>query len=130
MRLYVPQLRDKLLLTAAWTFTVYDESRNYALVKHMGYGYETTKREAWRRDLAKDLRYLYGTHPLPEQFTLPVGTVLSVDRIYIRNGGSAFDSITFRAELPRVGKKAPLKMRFWARLADCNQIEFDAFAPS
>lgn len=66
--------------------------------------------------------------------TLPVGTVLAVDRIYIRKGSSDYSSITFYAKglgeseiknrwSGRVTKwKA---QRFWAKLSDCNKIEFE-----
>lgn len=66
--------------------------------------------------------------------TLPVGTVLAVDRIYIRKGSSDYSSITFYAKglgesevknrwSNRVTKwKA---QRFWAKLSDCNKIEFE-----
>lgn len=69
---------------------------------------------------------------------LPAGTLLSIDRIYIRKGASDFSSITFYAkELGEVvipgsrwswGNQKPTKrkaQRFWAKLADCNQIQFD-----
>lgn len=66
--------------------------------------------------------------------TLPAGTVLAVDRIYIRKGVSDYSSITFYAKglgesevknrwSGRVTKwKA---QRFWAKLTDCNNIEFE-----
>lgn len=69
---------------------------------------------------------------------LPAGTLLKIDRIYIRKGASDFSSITFYAkELGEVvipgsrwswGNQKPTKrkaQRFWAKLADCNQIQFD-----
>jgi hypothetical protein len=70
--------------------------------------------------------------------TLPVGTVLAVDRLYIRKGASDYSSITFYAkELGEViipgsrwswgNQKATKRkaQRFWAKLADCNTIEFE-----
>lgn len=66
--------------------------------------------------------------------TLPAGTVLAVDRIYIRKGASDYSSITFYAkglgesEITNrwSGKTTKWKaQRFWAKLSDCNQIEFD-----
>lgn len=66
--------------------------------------------------------------------TLPAGTVLAVDRIYIRKGASDFSSITFFAkQLGEVeiknrwsGKSKKVKaLRFWAKLSDCNTIEFE-----
>jgi hypothetical protein len=70
--------------------------------------------------------------------TLPASTVLAVDRIYIRKGASDYSSITFYAkELGEVNmpgnrwswgnQKATKRkaQRFWAKLADCNTIEFE-----
>lgn len=66
--------------------------------------------------------------------TLPTGTVLAVDRIYIRKGASDYSSITFYAkglgesEIKNrwSGKTTKWKaQRFWAKLQDCNQIEFE-----
>jgi hypothetical protein len=53
-------------------------------------------------------------------YTLPAGTVLKVDRIYIRKGKgmSDYSSVTFYAT---IGKK---KYRFWSKLADVNNIKF------
>lgn len=71
------------------------------------------------------------------EITLPAGTVLAVDRIYIRKGASDYSSITFYAkELGEVtiqgrrwyGNSKPKKkksLRFWAKLEDCNNIVFE-----
>lgn len=82
-------------------------------------------REAYEKIAVKELKV-----------TLKKGTVLSVDRIYIRKGASDYSSITFYAknlgEMTRVstglygnGKTKKVKaFRFWAKLSDCNNIEF------
>jgi hypothetical protein len=51
-----------------------------------------------------------------KQDILPIDTVLRIDRIYIRNGASDFDSISFYAEIPKIKSKP----RFWAKLVDIN----------
>jgi hypothetical protein len=69
--------------------------------------------------------------------TIPAGTTLAVDRIYIRKGASDYSSITFYAknlgEVTMPGSrwswgnpksKKVKAQRFWAKLDDCNQIEF------
>lgn len=66
--------------------------------------------------------------------TLPAGTVLTVDRIYIRQGAKEYSSISFYIEETTIAAIAPKKKgkggfakgrtRFWAKLADCNRIEF------
>lgn len=57
---------------------------------------------------------------------LPAGTELTVSRIYIRNGKSQYDSITFLAKnfLDINGKKVR-SARFWVKLEDANEIEYE-----
>ena len=69
--------------------------------------------------------------------TLPAGTLLKIDRIYIRKGGSDYSSITFYAKNLESTviivqkwsgdhtKKKKASLRFWAKLLDCNQIVFE-----
>lgn len=70
---------------------------------------------------------------------LPAGTILKVDRIYIRKGLKDFSSITFFAEgLGEVEvargygwSKRKIKqksLRFWVKLNDCNKIEIEDLA--
>lgn len=95
MKLYIPAIGDQLQLTADWTFTLYNERRNWGFANVM---------------------MLPHTHEL--KHTLPAGTVLKVDRIYIRSNHRDYDSITFRV----IGVK---NARFWVKLHDANTIEYD-----
>ena len=60
--------------------------------------------------------------------TLEAGSVLRIERIYIRQGAGDFDSVTFRlidgpnkSLLPKkAGGTAGVKCRFWVKLADLN----------
>lgn len=55
------------------------------------------------------------------EVTLPAGQQLAFARIYIRQGGTAFNSVTFRTT-----KSGPDKLfhskRFWVKLQDANKI--------
>lgn len=53
--------------------------------------------------------------------SLPAGTELKVDRIYIRKGNSDYSSLTFYALIPGMKKK----IRFFAKLKDVNNIEYE-----
>lgn len=55
--------------------------------------------------------------------TIPAGSVLAIDRIFIRKGLDDWSSLTFylKHHPDRQFKKKP---RFWAKLHDCNKIEF------
>ena len=50
----------------------------------------------------------------------PIGTQLTIDRIYIRKGKSNYSSVSFWALLP--GQKK--KIRMFAKLNDVNQINY------
>lgn len=59
--------------------------------------------------------------------TFPKGSILKVSRIYIRNGQKNFDSMTFFVKFPKdfIPKKLSGRKRFWAKLENCNNIEFE-----
>jgi len=133
MKLYIPEIGDSLKLTTDWTFDLYNEDRNSSLMEKVG----DVRKVTWG---GAD----YGSIPC----TIPAGAVLKVDRIYIRKGNKEYSSITFhwkgealpakmepdsdwdpvsRHNIPN-GKffKIPrIPIRFWAKLADVNNIEFD-----
>jgi len=119
MKLFIPEIGTTLQLAAPWTFSLHCESRNSSLFPLVGFTDE-------------DLRLIYTVNP-PKSLTLPAGTVLTVDRIYIRKGLGEFSSLSFNlvswpkdAPLPENSRSAikGKKPRFWAKLEDCNNIEF------
>jgi hypothetical protein len=63
------------------------------------------------------------TKMLAVEVTIPTGSIVSVDRIFIRKGMDDWSSLTFylKDHPDKTFKKKP---RFWAKLADCNCIEF------
>jgi hypothetical protein len=75
---------------------------------------------SYRATNARDVSWL--------RVTLPKNTTLVVDRIYIRRGGEAFDSVTFR--IPKNKKLSPELAkfggtRFWVKLNEANNIVCD-----
>lgn len=114
MKLYVPEIGDRLRLIKDWTFNLYNERRNSSLRTH--FGLETT----WSRDDYAEV-------------TIPAGTILKVDRIYIRKGMEGYSSISFYSEGIGNGSGSfgrPKTARFWAKLEDCNRIDFEIEALS
>jgi len=122
MKLYIPEIGDSITLIKPWTFDLYNEYRNDTLREIAG---DTRKTESW------------GDYYNAIPFTIPEGAVLKVDRIYIRKGVSEYSSVTFlwkgKSTEPRVEQyswngmdhKIPRKpVRFWAKLSDVNNIEF------
>jgi len=180
MKLYIPELGDKLLLSADWTFNLEKEYRNeslgaffgyyifhegwvdskivepltnfdYSLIKYPERNYRMpsvdwrSKEKEAEKNCPEYLQYLkdydiwYGKCALAENkdliVTIPVGTILKVDRIYIRKGAKDYSSITFFANMPAVEslrtknykktkKEKKKAVRFWAKLSVCNEIEF------
>ena len=106
MKLYVPELGDQIKLTSDWSFKLISEHRNTTLIDYF-FGESYWKKNALHGDKLLDA-------------TLPKDTILTIDRVYIRKGATDYSSITFRTDL--LNKKS---IRFFAKLDDCNKIEFE-----
>lgn len=127
MRLFIPEIGIDLKLLEDWTFPLYYEHRNAKLFQALGVpplpqdGFGIT---GWEyQDHSRDEK--------SETVTLPKGTILKVDRVYIRKssiyGGDAskYSSVSFWAKLKGHKKKA----RFWAKLPDVNRVECVVLKP-
>ena len=107
MELFIPDIGTILKLEQDWQFTLYQEYRNN-LFEKLDLKYETQVVE------------------------IPKGTLVKVDRIYIKKGSSQFSSITF--SIPTVRSKADklnypnnVKLgggKFWVKLHECNGTNF------
>lgn len=111
------------------------ESRlTFEVIKN-AYGWAPSRVQVYASQEDKDNHRLFRTQlselnqrPVWAPVTLPKDTVLKVDRIYIRKGISEYSSITFYvwSKPGPVAANAPKKKsRFWAKLADCNNIQFE-----
>jgi len=129
MNLFIPDIGTQLRLTSDWTFHLCFERRNQRFGEK--FGVQPPPPENHRGGWGRGAGWWQ-----PERavlHTLPAGTILKVDRIYIRKGAahygggslSKFSSLTFYATLPPTGKSKKGKGvgRFWAKLADVNTIE-------
>ena len=123
MRLFIPPLKTRLRLKKAWAFNLYYEQRNKTLLELLGFKFN----DRWgypRVDPNPDV---------PEVVALPKGSIISVDRIYIRQHSDNFDSVTFCLQhCPgKIGsivipfKKGKNIARFWAKLDDCNTMDVE-----
>lgn len=84
------------------------------------------KNKGWRHEpITKEVQESLAEREIPsfldwwKESFLPVGTILTVDRIYIRKGAQDFSSLSFWAQIPMDKKR----FRFWAKLSDVNEIE-------
>lgn len=139
MRLYIPEIGDILQLTSDWTFNLYYERRNDALIEYfnLGEGFRVIRDVAWKeyqvvcnlrlvnKASREDVRLAYTAYEdkLFVPVTLNSGAELKIDRIYIRKGNSEYSSVSFWYN-PTPGIKKSRSYRFWAKLSDVNNIEF------
>lgn len=107
-RITIPTIGSELRLTADWHFPLFHEQRN--------------KEFCWRLGLTCD-GPSYGPNVESTDIALPEGTRLVVDRVYVRRGADAFDSVTFRIRKGDFPGDKGIFGRFWAKLADVNMIE-------
>lgn len=147
MRMFIPEIGTRIVLESDWTFMLHDEHRNEGVLKMlMAQDPDlaetlTTRRaeahERWARAreartaTADEIRALgEAMHAARNtQVTLPAGSELSIDRIYIRRGVSEYSSITFnltRTTHAAFQGKGKGRKRFWAKLAEVNQMEIAA----
>jgi hypothetical protein len=103
MNLFIPEIGTQLELIEDWTFILYPEYRNKQLMLKL--------------DPTSNCNNNV-------KVNISKGTVLSVDRIYIKKNVSDYSAITFKIDI-KFNKKHPLsKSRFWAKLSDVNKIKF------
>jgi hypothetical protein len=115
------------MLTKKWEFRLFFERKNESLLMKNGIDIRHMQwKDSYEYDPSLTAR---GNKPMPElkhiKMIAPKGTVLKVDRLYVRqNGGTAsdFDSMTFRVTNTESGAWG-VKARFWAKLDDCNTME-------
>ena len=134
MQMCVPSVGDKIRLTEDWEFPLHFEYRNESLINRL-----QPNRHVSYSDTGSIIAIL------------EAGTVLRIDRIYIRKGKSEWDSITFVvSEAPNDKDRAKVQKararrwvgadevktvpddiqkfkgaRFWAKLDDVNEIQFE-----
>lgn len=147
-QLFVPALGTIIVLAEDWTFKLFFERRNKTLLKalcpkkgggaYVGYNPDDHAGSELLRHLDPltdkellDAHHTYRTTNSNRQpyleVTLPAGSQLKIDRIYIRAGVTAYNSITFRTTKICPDKNLRSK-RFWVKLQDANTIICDVVA--
>jgi hypothetical protein len=128
MRLYIPACGDRITLTEPWTFRLWLERRNVKFAAARGLiGKDDAPR--WGGIYEGSLNRKGGRDFRKVEVTIPAGTVLECDRVYIRTQNKSgvhaeddYDSITWKVMR---GDKQERHGRFWAKLSDCNGLEYD-----
>lgn len=108
-RLHIPHIGERLILAEDWSFELYHEERNNALIEFFSVSGIVKKPKDWSTE-GRSLG----------RVTIPAPADLGVSRIYIRVGQKEFDSVSFTVNTIIGGRK--LKGRFWAKLEDVNRM--------
>ena len=143
-RMYIPKLGDCVQLAEDWRFTLHTEHRNESLWKVLGVkppsqwrwfgskeamendaGYQSCLADPEIEVSVEVITYYAGDDRYKvlavKPVLLPKGTILRIDRIYIRKGNEEYDSVTFVIEKSSI-VKGRNKPRFWAKLDDANKM--------
>jgi hypothetical protein len=118
MPVMIPEIGTKMVIAEDWHMTLFDEYRNNSILELT----ETIPK-------SRNWHDRYDNSKRNTEIVFPKGTILSVDRIYIRKGASDFSSLTFFADkkvkILRDGKEyvSPKALRFWAKLKDVNNMK-------
>jgi hypothetical protein len=116
-KLAIPELGQKLLLQNDLEVEIYLEYRNEKFLGQIN--------PDWLLSSAN--RY-YNSGRMPKhRVMLPAGTLLTVDRIYIRKGSSDYNSVTFshtRTDKALRSSRLPTG-RFWISLKQANELDVE-----
>jgi len=107
----IPMIGSKIRLSEPWMFKLFPEKRNIKLWAVM---FDEVI-DQW------SLHWAMMASGVWRAMSFPAGTVLSVDRIYLRKGLADFNSLSFR--VVSSPDKRIVKQRFWAKLGDVNRME-------
>ena len=136
MRLYIPEIGDVVKLEKDWTFDLMIENRNFSLLEdYIPRNILDKFYDYWRVPAPKSIlekHNLVSRKSEPKWYnedeyeyfrpvTLSAGTLLKVDRIYVRKNMEAYSSITFLVENKK--NQQGKKIRFWVSLTNANLME-------
>lgn len=118
---HIPRLGDIVTLASDWTFAVINDPRNHMVLQWSGHP-EYSAQSYY--PLGVTSTSYYGPRlNKTVQLTIPKGTRLKIDRIYIRKGQRDFDSVTFIApDLKALQNCSKKSVRFFAKLDDVNTM--------
>ncbi len=131
MKLMIPPLGARIRLTADWSFDLHYEHRNDGVFELFGAFTSLKGTHGYAQDTYPPSHRVGEADKEPVRVTLSAGTLLTIDRYYIRNNAGEFDSVTFSLPsqpLPGYSFGKKRASRFWAKLEDVNEIEFEFLA--
>lgn len=129
MKLFIPACGDRLTIVEDWTFDLFLERRNLKFAEMLKMLTAKEVKDAGYSGVWTGRPYDHNSKLKVIQATLPKGTTLECDRVYIRtfnksrvHDGDDYDSITWKMIK---NDKAVRHGRFWCKLHACNDIEYE-----
>jgi hypothetical protein len=113
MKFFIPTIGTKIRLIYKWEFRLFKERRNRTLLQA-------------KKLIDPELPYYYPLYSETNGYhltSLPEGSVLTVDRIYVRKGAPEYDSVSFVLQAKSAGYTG--RIRFWVKLKDLDEMEFE-----
>lgn len=104
-KVFIPQVGDKIELSQNWNCKISNERRNSSVFDSLGV----------------DVSQQGGSNI---DITFPKGTIFKVTRLYVRAPASSYDSLTLAVVSSPIKKLA--KAKFWVKIMDANNMEFEA----
>jgi len=129
-KMYVPNIGEIFTLIGEWPFKLFPERRNDGMFKLLILDDEYKRKIQDKLENSDSIGSYAWNYMQSDKFikvVLPEGAQLRVDRVYIRKGKGydAFASLTFVWINAKDFFKTKRKPRFWAKLADVNNIDFE-----
>ncbi len=144
MKIFIPEIGTDLVLKTDWIFPLFiKDYRNLDLWADLTGLDRKDVRWEWSDLLDGTIDVFYKSTKISytvHYITIPKGTKLRVDRIYIRKGKSEYSSVSFlivESTLPLKNTVLPFAKkgsntaqgRFWAKLVDVNTMSVDVVSP-
>jgi hypothetical protein len=118
-KLFIPACGDRITVSQPWDINLILERRNLNYAEEIGVPLNQYKNTGWA----------YGGPLDSVPVTIEPGTVLECDRVYIKTiskraatADDSYDSVTWKVV---VNGKASQKQRFWVKLSECANLEYD-----
>lgn len=125
MKFNIPSIGDQIRLTSDWEFVLHYECRNNKLWQKFSLPIPKWNWHPCPSGRLRNVWKLEDGYFTEFEMMLESGTVLTVDRIYIRKGAKGFDSITFNIPKKQNKDSNFAGCRFWVKLHDANSVEFE-----
>jgi hypothetical protein len=127
MQFFIPEISTQIKLTESWIFRLYTEYRNNSIFEALGDNVKNLK----EIEIPSLKNNFYTFHQKCYEMFLQIGTVLTIKRVYVRQGQKDYSSVTFNLNdtthpfliRHKLKNKKKICGTFWVKLCDANNIQ-------